>query len=218
MPQDEDQRPKTIAAILLAAGRSERMGAFKPLLPFGKKTVIESCIDYLTAGGVNSVVVVLGHHAEEVRQQLHQTSVTFALNPDPASEMSDSIRWGVRMVPRNASATLIGLVDHPAVPVAVVSALVDAWESGASLVIPTHKGRGGHPVLIDLRYRDDLEQLPANQSLRWLFEKHAESVKRLEVASPYIARDMDTWDDYVRLYYEVFGQVPPRQRESNESP
>ena len=209
-PKTEDLRPKTIAAILLAAGRSERMGAFKPLLSFGEKTVIESCVDYLTAGGVNSVVVVLGHRADDVRQQLHQTSVAFALNPDPTSEMSDSIRCGVQMVPRDAAAILIAPVDHPAVHASVVTSLVGAWENGAPLVIPTHEGRGGHPVLIDARYRDKLEQLPAKHTLRSLFEKHAESVKRLEVPSPYIARDMDTWDDYTRLYTEVFGQGPAR--------
>jgi molybdenum cofactor cytidylyltransferase len=213
-PKTKDLRPKTIAAILLAAGRSQRMGAFKPLLPFGTNTVIESCVDYLKAGGVDSIVVVLGHRAEEVRQQLQQTFVTFALNPDPTSEMNDSIRCGVEMLPNDAAATLIALVDHPAVPPSVVMDLIDAWRKGASLVIPTHKGRGGHPVLIDLRYRLNLQQLEPTQGLRSLFESHSGRVKRLEVPSPYIARDMDTWDDYIRLYSEVFGEVPP----GNESP
>jgi len=212
------QSKDRIAAILLAAGRSERMGAFKPLLPFGEKTVIESCVDYLKAGGVDSVIVVLGHRADEIRQQLRHTSVTFALNPDPASEMSHSIRCGVKMLPRDSAATLIALVDHPAVPPSVVTALITAWENGAPLVIPTHEGRGGHPVLVDLRYRAELEQLEPTKGLRLLFESHLERVHRLEVPSPYIARDMDTWDDYIRLFSEVFGQVPPGQQESNESP
>src|SRR5918997_407267 len=76
---------KSCTAILLAAGQSKRMGAFKPLLPFGNKTVIECCIDYLRDGGVETIVVVLGHRAEDIRRQV--SGVTFAVNPDPDSEM-----------------------------------------------------------------------------------------------------------------------------------
>ena len=70
------------------------MGAFKPLLPFGHQTVIEWCIDYLRKGGVETIVVVLGHHAEEMRDRLGHLPVRFALNPDPDSEMSASIAAG----------------------------------------------------------------------------------------------------------------------------
>ena len=103
-------------AILLAAGQSTRMGAFKPLLPFGNKTVIECCIDYLRDGGVETIVVVLGHRADEVREKIREPHVTFALNPDPNSEMGASIAAGVRELPETAKATLIALCDHPAVP------------------------------------------------------------------------------------------------------
>jgi molybdenum cofactor cytidylyltransferase len=217
MSKSKDPRPKTIAAVLLAAGRSERMSAFKPLLPFGKTTVVESCVDYLKAAGVETIVVVLGHRANEVRQQLRQTSVTFALNPAAKSEMSDSIRCGVQTLPPDMAATLVALVDHPAIPPAVVATLISAWENGAQLIIPTYRGRGGHPVLIDLRYRAELEQLEPSRGLRSLFENHPASVCRLEMTSPYIARDMDTWDDYISLHQDVFGQAPPGLKESNES-
>src|SRR5689334_18190848 len=101
----------SVTAILLAAGQSRRMGAFKPLLPFGKTTVIESCLNYLTEGGAESVVVVVGHRADDIRQQLSQYSVTFAVNPDPTSEMAASIAAGVRKTPDSARAVLISLVD-----------------------------------------------------------------------------------------------------------
>ena len=70
------------------------MGAFKPLLPFGNKTVIESCIDYLRASGVETIVVVVGHRADEVRKKLEGHDVRFAFNPDPDSEMGASIAAG----------------------------------------------------------------------------------------------------------------------------
>jgi CTP:molybdopterin cytidylyltransferase MocA len=64
------------------------MGAFKPLLPFGKQTVIESCIDYLRGGGVETIVVVVGHRSQDVVNRLRDPSVQFALNPDPDSAMT----------------------------------------------------------------------------------------------------------------------------------
>lgn len=183
------------------------MGAFKPLLRFGNKTVIECCVDYLREGGVEEIVVVLGHRAEDVRQRV--SGVTFALNPDPDSEMGASIAAGVREVPESAQATLIALVDHPAVPATVVGELLQSWKSGARLVIPTWQNRGGHPVLVDLSFRTELLNLPATGGLRALFDAHASEVKRLPVDSPFIARDMDTWDDYRALHLEITGQPAP---------
>jgi molybdenum cofactor cytidylyltransferase len=198
-----------VAAVILAAGRSKRMGAFKPLLPFGKQTVIESCIAYLCEGGVDTIVVVLGHRAEEIRERVSHLDVVCVINPAPESEMNASVAVGVRALPATAKATLIALADHPAVPSDIVSTLIGAWQNGASLVIPSWQNRGGHPVLVDLRYRAELENLDPNRGLRALFDAHQDELKRVPVESPYVARDMDTWDDYSALYQEVFGEPPP---------
>lgn len=187
------------------------MGAFKPLLPFGKQTVIESCIDYLRKAGVESIVVVLGHRADDLKNRLAHLPVIFALNPDPDSEMNASITAALGEIPSTAKATLIALADHPAVPPAVVSTLICEWQQGASLVIPTWQNRGGHPVLIDLRYRSELQNLDPARGLRALFDVHRDEVKRVPVDSPFVARDMDTWDDYRSLYQEVFGELPPER-------
>lgn len=183
------------------------MGAFKPLLPFGNKTVIECCIDYLREGGVDTIVVVLGHRANDVRRQI--TNVRFAVNPDPDSEMGASIAAGMRELSDDAQATLIALVDHPAVPATVVSTIIDHWTRGAEIVIPTWQGRGGHPVLVDLSFRSELLQLPANGGLRAFFETHRDVVRRVPVDSPFIARDMDTWDDYRALHESATGKPAP---------
>jgi molybdenum cofactor cytidylyltransferase len=199
---------KEVAAILLAAGRSRRMGAFKPLLPFGDKTLIETCITNLRAAGVSDIIVVVGYRADDVRQHLRSLNVLFAVNTDAESEMSVSIARGVEQVSEAAKALLISLVDHPAVPGDTIREIIDEWKRGARLVQPEHKGRGGHPVLIDLAYRDELLHLDPQTGLRSLFENHREEVRRLPVDSPYIARDMDTWEDYTRLHEEVFGRSP----------
>jgi molybdenum cofactor cytidylyltransferase len=183
------------------------MGAFKPLLPFGNKTVIECCIDSLREGGVETIVVVLGHRADDLRRKL--TGVRFAVNPDPDSQMGASIAAGVRELPDDAQATLIALADHPAVPAAIISTVLEAWTQGARIVIPTWQGRGGHPVLVDLSFRFELLNLPASGGLRALFESHSEAVRRVPVDSPFIARDMDTWDDYRALHEEATGKPAP---------
>ena len=80
------------------------MGAFKPLLPFGPKTVIETCIDHLRGGGVESIVVVVGAgpRGDKLKAHLHASNVTFAVNPEPESEMSASIACGVRALPEGS--------------------------------------------------------------------------------------------------------------------
>jgi len=186
------------------------MGAFKPLLPFGKKTVVEACINYLREGGIGNIVVVVGHRPDDMREQLKTSSLSFAINPDPRSEMSASIACGVLQLPETTPATLIALVDHPAIPVSVVTALRMEWEKGARLVVPTWEKRGGHPVLVDLSLRRELLTLDPARGLKGLFDRHRAEVRRVPVESPYIARDMDTWDDYSALYEDVFGAEPPQ--------
>src|SRR5437763_4793658 len=200
-----------ISAILLAAGRSRRMGAFKPLLPFGERTVIETCIGNLQAGGVEEVVVVIGHRADEIRERLAHVAVRFAVNAEEESEMGVSIARGVEQVGASAEAVFIALVDQPAVPPEVIRLLIaERKRTGARLIVPEYEGRGGHPVLIDLGFREELLNLDSQRGLRALFESHRADVLRVPVASPYVVRDMDTWDDYRALYQEIFGTEPPK--------
>ncbi len=202
-------KPQDVAAIILAAGRSQRMGAFKPLLPFGNTTVIGSCIKALRDAGIETIIVVVGHRADEVRVALKQSDVIVVENPDPLSEMSSSIARGVSGLPEETAAVLITPADLPAVPSKVISQLLTEWANGYRLVKPTWKGRGGHPILIDLGFRDELTHLDAERGLKALLDRHMAQVKRTPVESGYIARDIDTWDDYAALHLEVFGNPPP---------
>jgi molybdenum cofactor cytidylyltransferase len=104
---------------------------------------------------------------------------------------------------------IINPVDHAAVPGEAVELLISQWKKGARLVKPTWNGRGGHPVLVDLGFRDELLSLNPDGGLKAFFSIHQAQVKRVPVNSNYIARDMDTWDDYRALHQEVFGVPPP---------
>ena len=203
----------SVAAVVLAAGLSRRMGAFKPLLPFGGKTVAESCVDNLIAAGVEEIVVVLGHRADELRARLAHLPVGFALNEAAGSEMGVSIARGVERVSGETSAVLITPVDHPAVPPEVVGQLIEAHlRERARLVVPEWRGRGGHPVLVSLDFREELLRLGEGRGLRGLFDARRGEVRRLPVSSPFVARDVDTWEDYRALHTEVFGVPPPFER------
>jgi len=201
-----------VAAIILAAGRSTRMGSFKPLLPFGPKTMIETCVDVMRAAGVETVIIVVSaDRAAEVQQYLQDSNVVFAVNPDAGSEMSVSVALGVRAVPDDIKGVLILPVDHAAVPPEAISTVVDEWKTGAVLVKPVIGERGGHPVLVDLRFRKELLNLNPAEGLKGLFDAHASQVARVSVHSNYVARDMDTWDDYRALHEDLFGEPPPEK-------
>jgi CTP:molybdopterin cytidylyltransferase MocA len=201
-----------VAAIILAAGRSSRMGAFKPLLPFGPKTVVKTCIDAMRAGGVGTVIIVVSaDRAADVQEHLQDPNVVFAVNPDAGSEMSASIALGVSVVPDKIKAVLILPVDHAAVPAEAISMVIDEWKKGAVLVKPVIGERSGHPVLVDLRFRNELLNLNPAQGLKGLFDAHKAQVARVPVHSNYIARDMDTWDDYRALHEDLFGEPPPEK-------
>jgi molybdenum cofactor cytidylyltransferase len=206
---------KNIAAVLLAAGRSQRMGAFKPLLPFGGVTVAEACVVALREAGAVEVVVVVGHRKREVRAALaHLPGVRFAFNEAEGSEMGVSVARGVEALSEEAEVVLVALVDHPAVPAAEIRKLIDERRrAGARLVVPEWRGRGGHPVLVDLAYREELLSLVPEKGLRALFEAHRAEVLRLPSGSPYVTRDMDTREDYLALHTEVFGAPPEENRQ-----
>ena len=205
-----------VAAIILAAGRSRRMGKFKPLLPFGNQTVIESCVSNLRAAGVSEIVVVVGHRAEDVRETLMSALVNFVVNPNPDSEMSASIALGVGALTNGPGAVLLTPVDHPAIDPETIGLLIEKWRGGAKLIQPDFKGKGGHPVLIDLSYRDELKCLDPGAGLRGFFNQHRAAVLRLAVDTPFVARDMDTWEDYRALHEDVFGRKPEEIAALNE--
>jgi molybdenum cofactor cytidylyltransferase len=185
------------------------MGAFKPLLPFGDQTVIESSIANLRAGGVSDIVVVVGHRGDEIRAHLKGTDVSFIANPDSDTPMGVSIALGLTQVDEQRIAVLIAPADHPAISGETIRLIVDEWERGATLVQPEYEGRGGHPVLVDRKYFPELLHLDSQKGLRGFFEQHRPETRRLPVPSPFIARDLDTWEDYLALHQEVFGEAPP---------
>ena len=184
-------------AIILAAGSSRRMGSQKLLMPFGEKTIIETVVDQVLNSQVNEVVVVLGADHEKVRQILGDRPVKFCHNEDHEKGMFSSIICGLRSVPTDAEAALIYLGDQPGIPPAVTNAVIDAYnEELYGIVIPVHMHRRGHPLLVDLKYRRQIENLDLEQGLRALRHHFPQDVLEVEVDEPGILVDIDTPEDY----------------------
>ncbi|MCS6804585.1 MAG: nucleotidyltransferase family protein [Acidobacteriota bacterium] len=189
-----------ITAILLAAGESRRMGQLKQLLPFGSKTVIETCLDALLASKADHVMVVLGHRADEIGQRLESLPVTRVINPDYRQGMSSSVKAGVRRLPPETQAVMIALVDQPLVPSSIMDEIMDAYRSAdKKIVVPEFQGRSGHPIVIDLAYRDEILAVNPQAGLRELIYRHWDDVLKLPVQTEAVIDNMNTWDDYQRL-------------------
>ncbi len=188
-----------IAAVILAAGESRRMGQPKMLLPFGRSTVLETVIANVLASPAEMTVVVLGAHRSRLIPLVRRYPVEIVVNPEPARGMLSSVQAGLRALPRAPGAVFIMPGDHPAVPAAVFSALAEARaRSGRGLIVPVHQGRGGHPLLIDLRYRAGIGRLNSEIGLRGLLALHPGDVLRLETDAAGVLFDLDRPEDYRR--------------------
>ena len=194
-PAYEVQR--RVAAVVLAAGLSSRMGQSKVLLPWGRGTVLEQILRQLIQARVRDLVVVTGHRAEDVAQVAANYEATAAFNPAYAQgEMLSSVQAGLRALPSHISAALIVLGDQPRIQPAVVSALLAAYAEGkGDIIAPSFQHRRGHPILIDRRFWPELLAL-VDGAPRDVINQHADRVYYVNVTTDSVLRDMDTPADY----------------------
>ena len=186
-----------IWAVILAAGESRRMGRQKLLLPFGGSTVVGAVAGTALASRVDRVLAVLGADRDAVRQELEPRGIDFAINENFAEGMLSSVQAGFRALPPDAEAAVVMLGDQPFLPARVVDAVVEAFRlCGRGIVVPAFQGRRGHPVLVDLKYRDEVLALDPTDGLRRLMHAHPEDIFEAEVEDANILRDMDVPEDY----------------------
>ena len=206
-----------ISAIVLAAGRSRRMGAQKLLLPLGGQPVIARIVDELLGGPVDEVIVVIGQDGQRIRQVLAGRRVHPVVNPDTEGDMLSSVRCGLRAMPRQCHAALVVLGDQPEISRAVVAELVRALRAGSrGIVVPTFQGRRGHPLLFSANYRNEILNHYDDVGLRGLLQAHANDVAEIEVSTPEVVEDMDRAEDYQRMKSR-FVQRPMRDTTTEPS-
>ena len=189
-----------ISALILAAGQSRRMGVPKLLLPLGVHPLIARVADAVLASSVHETCVVVGPDSAGIRQALAVRAVRFVVNPHPDEGMLSSVRCGLRAVSPATKAVLVVLGDQPGLTTAIINRLFEVSRvGGKGLVLPTHGGQRGHPLLLDLRYREEILHGYDQTGLRGLLQAHPDAVTEVEMPSPAVLEDMDTPEDYQRI-------------------
>jgi len=184
-------------AVILAAGESKRMGEAKLLLPFGEKTIIETVIDNVIKSKVEKILVVVGSGREEIEQRIKNYSLKIAFNPDFRSGMLSSVHAGFQALPEYTQAALVVLGDQPSISASVIDELIDAYKrTRKGIVLPVYKCERGHPVLIDMKYRSEVENLSPDIGLRGTVYNHPEDILEVEVKNQSILKDIDYIENY----------------------
>lgn len=186
-----------VAAILLAAGKSRRMGTCKQLLPLGDRTVIVRCLDALAAGGAAEIVVVVSEEGHDVAEAVQAFPARFVINTVVDGDMASSVRAGRDALTTAADGVIVFPSDYPLVSAGTIASLIEAHgASPGSIVIPCHDGRRGHPLLFPRAVLDDLADV---STLRDLVRGNPDRISCVEVTDPGGLHDMDTPEDYQRI-------------------
>ena len=192
-PETEGNRQ--VAAIVLAAGRSTRMGGPNKLLAeLNGKKLVRIATEQALASKASEVIVVTGHQAELVEQALAGLKVKFARNPDFAGGLASSVKTGIAAVAKDADGAVICLGDMPLIDAHLLDRLVEAFDPdrGNLIVVPVAEGRRGNPVLWSRRFFSELLTLDGDIGARHLIAKHAEAVAEVPVDGESAFLDIDT--------------------------
>jgi molybdenum cofactor cytidylyltransferase len=209
------QKPNAqVGAVILAAGTSTRMGRPKQLLPLGETTVLARTIDNVRSAGLAEIVLVLGASAEAIRRQLPQSllkGLKAVVNQAYAQGMASSLREGLSALELQSEAALIVLGDQPLVGPRTLQQIIAGYQqSGAEIIIPTHQGKRGNPVLLSRAVFSEVMALEGDTGCRAIFANHLDAILKVEVEDPGILLDIDNQDDYNRLTLSLREQHPPR--------
>ncbi len=208
MKSDEQKvKEEKVAAIVLAAGRSTRMGRPKMILPWGNTTVVGRVVFALAEGGVEEILVVSGGDREAVEYALEAlpvpdgVSLRIVFNPAFAKgEMLSSFQAGLLELGENVRAVLVALGDQPQIEAEVIRTVMEEYHNSHSpLVIPSFRMRRGHPWLVDRSFWQEVLALRPPQTLRDFQQTHADLIHYALVETSTILADLDTPDDYQRV-------------------
>ena len=186
---------RNIAAIILAAGRSTRMGGPNKLLAeLGGKPLVRIVTEQALASKASNVIVVTGHQAEQVEKALQGLKVKFVRNPHFADGLAGSVRAGISAVSENADGAVICLGDMPLIDAHLIDRLIEAFapDRGNLIAVPVGDGRRGNPVLWSRRFFNELMTLDGDIGARHLIARHSEAVAEVPVDGHGAFLDIDT--------------------------
>lgn len=195
-----------IYALIPAGGKSTRMGRAKLALPLGDRSVLERVIDTVRRAGIADVVVVVGPHVAELVTLAASAGAHVVPLTQETADMRATVEHGLRWLedhfhPGAEDDWLLLPADHPTLDESVIRQLVAARQEHPkrSIVIPTYRGKRGHPALIAWQHVAGMRGLPADQGLNTYLRQHAAETLEMPVDSPEVLCDLDTPADYERL-------------------
>ena len=184
-------------AIILAAGESKRMGFPKMLLPFNGKTMIEEVIANVIESKVDKTMVVLGANRDKLKEHIGNLAVKICYNENYIEGMLSSVKCGFRNMPADYKAALVFQGDQPLITPTAINVVIDAYlSSRKGIVIPVFKEKRGHPLLIDSKYKDEIEKLSSSEGLHSLSRRFSDDVFEVDTNVSGIIRDFDTYEEY----------------------
>ena len=185
---------KTVTAILLAAGLSNRFGtANKLLLEMAGEAMVRRTAGALCASRANRVVVVLGHQADDVAAALSGLPIETVFNPIYQNGLVSSVRAGLEALASDAAGVMMCLADQPLLTDADYDALIDAFvQQPDRIIVPFLSGKRGNPVVLPATLRDAILAEGVNYGCRDFIDNHPEQVYRLDVSNPAYRHDFDT--------------------------
>ena len=195
-----------VAAILLAAGRSRRMGCCKQLLPLDGRPVIIHLLEGLLAAGPEEVIIVTGTTGMDIETAVSHLPVTVTRNPDPESDMAQSVRVGMGRVSSTASGVLVCLADTPLIESGTNRLLLHEHQRRPDkILIPSCHDRKGHPALIPRAIMADIDRQP---TLKDVIRNNGQLLHLVAVDDPGVLEDMDTPEDYRRICARIKRPAP----------
>lgn len=188
-----------VCAILLAAGKSSRMGTLKQLLRLDGRPLIDIALDTLRASAVDEIVVVLGFAADAIEREARLDGARIVHNASYDEGMGTSLRSGIAAASPRAEAALIVLADQPFVEAATIDRLIAQYrEHRPQIAVPVYNGFRGNPVLLDRSVFPELLQLSGDIGCRAIFGSHAQNILKVPVDDVGMLLDVDTMEDFER--------------------
>jgi molybdenum cofactor cytidylyltransferase len=200
------EKGRNIAAVVLAAGRSTRMGAVnKMLAEIGGKPLVRIATEQALASRAKPVIVVTGHERERVERALSGLPVRFVHNPDYAEGLAGSVKTGIGAVPAESDGAIVCLGDMPQVDSGLIDKLLAAFdpERGALVVVPSIDGRRGNPVVWARRFFNDLLAITGDIGARHLIGQYAEAVVEVPLSGDAALTDVDTPESFSAVKAEI---------------
>ncbi|MFH1156397.1 MAG: nucleotidyltransferase family protein [Pseudomonadota bacterium] len=195
-----DTMKKQVAGVILAAGRSSRMGRCKQLLPFGKFTILDTVIDNARHSELGEIILVLGHASDLILETSDFSGIRTVINIHHEKGQASSLVAGLEAVSGACMGVMFLLGDQPLVTTGIINRLIQAFETGtAPLIIPFCNGRRGNPVIFHRSLFHRLGSLTGDAGARVLFGELASRTTRVDIPDPSILVDVDTPEDYEKL-------------------